>query len=107
MQLVFVRKPLQNTREFVGFLPMRPEALYHQSGSLLRMGRLGPAEAVIRRAISVMDQIGDLSDYEKSDYLSTLASILEAHGRGAEGAEMRYRAKQLFEQAKQQNESEE
>jgi hypothetical protein len=90
-------------------LPSREtaEALYHQSGCLLRMGKLGPAEAAIRRAISVMDQTGDLSDYEKSDYLSTLASILEATGRSAEGVEIRNRAEQLFEQARQQNESEE
>jgi len=83
------------------------EALYHQSGCLLRMGRLGPAENAIRRAISAIDQISNLSDYEKSDYLSTLASILEASGRSPEGAEMRNRAAQLFAQAKQQNESEE
>lgn len=82
------------------------EALYHQSGCLLRMGKLGPAEAAIRRAISVMDKIGNLSDYEKSDYLTTLASILEATGRNDESAEMRNRAEQLFEQAKQQKESE-
>ena len=82
------------------------EALYHQCGSLLRMSRLGPAEAAIRRTISVMDQISGLSDYEKSDYLSTLASILEASGRSTEGTEMRNRAEQLFEQAKQQNERE-
>src|SRR5262249_40182775 len=57
------------------------EALYHQSGCLLRMGKLAPAEVAIKRAIDVMDKIGNLSDYEKSDYLSTLASILEASGR--------------------------
>lgn len=82
------------------------EALYHQSGCLLRTGKLGLAEAAIRRAISVMNKIGDLSDYEKSDYLSTLASILETTGRSAEGAEMRNRAEQLFEQARQDSESE-
>jgi hypothetical protein len=36
-------------------------------------------EKAIRRVISVMDKIEELSDYEKSDYLGTLASI----GRGA------------------------
>jgi tetratricopeptide (TPR) repeat protein len=82
------------------------EALYHQSGCLLRMGKLGPAEAAIRRAISDMDKIDTLSGYEKSDYLLTLASILEATGRNAEGKETRNRAERLFEQAKQQNESE-
>jgi tetratricopeptide (TPR) repeat protein len=54
------------------------EALYHQSGCLFRMGRFGPAEIAIQRAISVMDGIEELSEPEKSDYLSTLASILEA-----------------------------
>jgi len=83
------------------------EALYHQSGCLLRMAKPGPAEAAIRRAIGVMDKIGDLSDYEKSDYLSTLASILEATGRSTESAEIRNRAAQLFEQAKSRNDSEE
>jgi tetratricopeptide (TPR) repeat protein len=82
------------------------EALYHQSGCLLRMGKLNLAESAIRRAISVIDKVGDLSDYEKSDYFSTLASILEASGRNSEVAEMRNRADQLFERAKQQNENE-
>jgi tetratricopeptide (TPR) repeat protein len=82
------------------------EALYHQSGCLMRMGKLVPAEAAIRRAISVTDKIANLSDYEKSDYLSTLASILEATGRTTEGSEMRGHAEDLFEQAKRQNEGE-
>jgi tetratricopeptide (TPR) repeat protein len=81
------------------------EALYHQSGCLLRMGKVAPAEAAIRRAISGMDQIEELSGYEKSDYLATLASILEASGRNSEAAEMRNRADQLFEQAKKQAEN--
>jgi len=82
------------------------EALYHQSGCLLRMGKLTPAETAIRRAISVMDKIDNLSDCEKSDYLSTLALILEATGHNSESTEMRNRAEHLFEQAKRQNESE-
>ena len=83
------------------------EARYRQSGCLLRMGKLAPAEAAIRRAISVMDSVSDLSDPEKSDYLSTLASILEATGRKAEASEMRDRAERLFEQAKRQSETQE
>jgi len=71
------------------------------------MGKLAPAEAAIRRAISVMYSVSDLSDPEKSDYLSTLASILEATGRKAEASEMRDRAERLFEQAKQQSETQE
>lgn len=79
------------------------EALYHQSGSLLRMGRIAPAEAAIRRAITVMDKIDKLSDYEKSDYLATLASVLESTGRHSEAAEMKTRANQLYEHAKKQS----
>ena len=79
------------------------EALYQQSGSLLRMDRLEPAETAIRRAISVMDQVKELSGPEKSDYLTTLASILEATDRDAEAAELRSRAQQLFEEATQEN----
>lgn len=83
------------------------EALYHQSGCLLRIGKVAPAEAAIRRAISAMDQIEELSGYEKSDYLATLASILEASGRNSEAVEMRSRADQLFEEAKKRNENQE
>jgi tetratricopeptide (TPR) repeat protein len=83
------------------------EALYHQSGCLLRMGKTVPAEAAIRRAISVMDTVEQLSGYEKSDYLGTLASILEATGRHDEAVEMQSRADGLFEQAKKQNENQE
>jgi tetratricopeptide (TPR) repeat protein len=83
------------------------EALYHQSGYLLRVEDLGAAEKAIGRAISVMDEIEGLSDYEKSDYLGTLGSILEATGRNPEAAEMQTRAEQLYQQAKKRNESDE
>jgi tetratricopeptide (TPR) repeat protein len=83
------------------------EALYHQSGYFLRVGNFGAAEKAIRRAISVMDKIAELSDYEKSDYLGTLASILEATGRGSEAAEMQKRAEELFQQAKKRDGTEE
>ena len=78
------------------------EALYHQSGCLLRTGNLGAAETAIRRAISVMDGIDQLSGYEKADYLTTLASILEAAGRNSEAEEMRSRGQELFEESKRQ-----
>lgn len=82
------------------------EALYHQSGYLLRVGDFNGSKKAISRAISVMDEIENLSDYEKSDYLSTLASVLDATGRGGEATEMRSRAEELFQRAKQQFESE-
>jgi tetratricopeptide (TPR) repeat protein len=81
------------------------EALYQQSGCLLRMGKTAPAEAAIRRAISAMDTVEQLSGYEKSEYLNTLASILETTGGDTEATELRKRAEQLFEQAKKENES--
>jgi tetratricopeptide (TPR) repeat protein len=83
------------------------EALYHQSACLLRLGLLDSAEVSIRRAIGVMDLIEGLSPYEKSDYLSTLASILEAAGRNAEATETQKHADQLFNQARAQDQSEE
>jgi tetratricopeptide (TPR) repeat protein len=82
------------------------EALYHQSGCLLRMGNMAPAETAIRRAISVMDKIEELSGYEKSDYLARLASILDATGRNSEAGEMRNRAQHLLELSKKENDSE-
>jgi tetratricopeptide (TPR) repeat protein len=82
------------------------ESLDHQSAFLLRLGLLDAAEASIRRAIDVMDQIEGLSAYEKSDYLSTLGSILEAAGRDAEATETQNRADRLFKQAQAQNQTE-
>jgi tetratricopeptide (TPR) repeat protein len=79
------------------------EALYHQSGFLLRMGDLVSAETAIRRAMSVMDNVEELSGYEKSDYLATLASILEATGRNTEAQAMRQRAQELLEQANKES----
>ena len=81
------------------------EALYHQSACLLRIGKLGPAETAIRRVIEAMDVIAEVSDYEKSDYLATLASILGASGRQNEAAEFRSRADDLLEQAKRASDS--
>lgn len=70
------------------------------------MGKVAPAETAIRRAISVMDKIEQLSGYEKSDYLATLASILDGTGHTSEAEEMRNRAQQLFEQSKKESENE-
>lgn len=83
------------------------EVLYRQSGYLFRAHQLGLAETAIRRAIAVMDGIEELSDLEKSDYFSTLASILEAQGHASEAEEMRERAKILFEKGEWENRSEE
>jgi hypothetical protein len=52
-----------------------------------------------------MDTVEQLSGYEKSDYLSTFASILEATGRNSEEIEMRNRAQQLFDRTKRENEN--
>jgi tetratricopeptide (TPR) repeat protein len=82
------------------------EALYRQSGYLLRISEFKRAEETVRRAISVMDQIDALSDYERSDYLNTLASILEAAGRDSEVAALKKSADELFRQAEKANEIE-
>lgn len=82
------------------------EALYRQGGFLLRIPSLGPAEEKIRRAISVVDQVESISDYEKSDYFGTLAEILEASGRKKESVEMKDRADALFQKAESESESE-
>jgi hypothetical protein len=52
-----------------------------------------------------MDAIAELSGPEKSDYLSTLASILEATGRSSEAVEIKNRAQQLFEQTEHENDN--
>ena len=82
-------------------------ALYHQSGFCLRVEDFGAAEKAIGRAISFMDKIEKLSDYEKSDYFGTMASIMKATGRSSEATEMQNRADKLFQAAKKRDESEE
>lgn len=72
---------------------LRPVKRLRQPGEF-KGRRLDNSE--IDRAISVMDKVEELSGYEKSDYLSTLASILEATGRKTEATEMESRAQQLF-----------
>jgi tetratricopeptide (TPR) repeat protein len=71
------------------------EALYRQSGYFLRISELSRAEEKARRAISAMDQIDELSDYERSDYMNTLASILDATGQNSESAALKIRAEEL------------
>jgi tetratricopeptide (TPR) repeat protein len=83
------------------------EVLYRQGGHLFRAGEFRAAEAAIQRAISAMDKINELSGYEKSDYYSTLASILEAQGRNGEAAELFKRAQELFDRTEQENRTEE
>lgn len=67
---------------------------------------MGAAEKAIGQAISVMDEIEKLSGYEKSDYLGTLASVLEAAGRSSEAVEVQNRSRELFQHAKERDESE-
>ena len=80
------------------------EALYRQSGYLLRIRDLSLAEAKIRRAMSVMDGIESLSKYKKSDYAATLATILEARGSEEESVEMRRLADALYQSAEKESE---
>lgn len=80
------------------------EALYRQSGYLLRTHDLSLAEAKIRRAMSVMDGIESLSDYKKSDYAATLATILEATGSDEESMQWRKLADALYQSAEKESE---
>lgn len=82
------------------------EAYYRQSGHLFTAGEFAAAEASIRRAMSAMDEIAELSRYEKSDYYSTLASILKAQGRQEEGTEMSEQAQELLDRGDLENRSE-
>ena len=53
-----------------------------------------------------MDEIDTLSDYEKSDYLAVLSSILKASGRDFEAAEATKRSEGLFKSAEAQSKQE-
>jgi tetratricopeptide (TPR) repeat protein len=83
------------------------EGTYRQSGYLFRIQSFDLAETKIRRAISVMDGIDSLSDYDRSDYVATLSSILEAKGQMEEATGMRKRAEALYRRAKEKSETEE
>jgi tetratricopeptide (TPR) repeat protein len=80
------------------------ECLYRQSGHLLRVGKFADAETAIRRVTQVMDDIDGVSDFEKSDYVATLASALDGLGRKEESNDARKRAKELLERARKQSE---
>ena len=82
------------------------ECLYRQSGHLLRAGKFAEAEMAIRRVTGVMDDICGVSDFEKSDYMATLASVLDELGRKEESEEARKRAEELLERARKDAESE-
>jgi len=76
-----------------------------QSGYPRRVEDFGAAESAIRRAISVVDDGEDLSEFEISDYLGTPASILRATERESDASEMRNRAEKPFQKAKSQEEN--
>lgn len=81
------------------------ESLYRQSGHFLRVGNFVDAEKAIRRAIETMDQIDGISDYEKSDYMATLANALEGLGRMDESEEAGKQSHELFERAQKEAEA--
>jgi hypothetical protein len=53
-----------------------------------------------------MDKIDGVSDFEKSDYIATLASALDGLGRTHESEEAGERAEELLERARKQAETE-
>lgn len=82
------------------------ECLYRQSGHLLRAGKFVEAATAIRRVTEVMDGCEGVSDFEKSDYVATLASALDGLGRPQESVEARKRAEELLERARKNAERE-
>jgi tetratricopeptide (TPR) repeat protein len=82
------------------------EGLYRQSGQLIRAGQFADAEKAIRRVIEAMDKIDGVSDFEKSDYIATLAAALDGLGRRHESEEAGKRAEELLERARKQAETE-
>lgn len=102
------RQAVQKYESICGFPSYETvEALYRQSGFFLRVGDFSFAEAAIRRALSVVDSVDELSDYEVSDYWSVLASVLDSAGRQSEAREMERKAQELYERAEKQSQSEE
>jgi len=81
------------------------ECLYRQSGQLLRAGRFADAERPIRRVVETMDEIDGVSDFEKADYVATLASALDGLGRSQEAEEAAKRAEELLERGGKQAET--
>jgi tetratricopeptide (TPR) repeat protein len=82
------------------------ECLYRQSAQLIRTGRFAEAGNAIRRVTQVMDEIDGVSDFEKSDYMATLALALDGLGRKEESDEARKRAEELLERARKAAEAE-
>jgi tetratricopeptide (TPR) repeat protein len=75
------------------------ECCYRQSGHLFRAGKFADAENAIRRVTGAMDKIDAVSDYERSDYMATLASVLRGLGREKESEDAGKRADELLERA--------
>jgi tetratricopeptide (TPR) repeat protein len=82
------------------------ECLYRQSGQLIRAEKFGDAEKAIRRVTEAMDKVDEVSDFEKSDYIATLASALDGLGRKDESEEAGKRAGELMERARKDAETE-
>ncbi len=82
------------------------EGFYRQSGQLIRAGKFADAEKAIRRVTEAMDKIDGVSDFEKSDYIATLAAALDGLGRKQESEEAGQRAEELLERARKQAETE-
>jgi tetratricopeptide (TPR) repeat protein len=81
------------------------ECLYRQSGQLIRAGRFADAGNAICRVTQVMDETDGVSDFEKSDYMATLASALDGLGRKEESDEARKRAEELLQRARKAGEA--
>lgn len=82
------------------------EGLYRQGGQLIRAGKFADAEKAIRRVTEAMDQIDGGSDFERSDYVATLAAALDGLGRKRESEEAATRAEELLERARKRAEAE-
>jgi tetratricopeptide (TPR) repeat protein len=80
------------------------ECLYRQGGQLIRAGKFDNAEKTIRRVTEAMDKIDGVSDFEKSDYMATLATALDGLGRKHESEEAGKLAEDLLERARKQAE---
>jgi pyruvate-formate lyase-activating enzyme len=70
------------------------------------IGKFADAEKAIRRATEAMDKIDGVSDFEKADYIATLAAALDGLGRKQESEEAGKRAEELLERARKQAETE-
>lgn len=78
---------------------------YRLSGQLIRAGNFADAEKTIRGVTEAMDKVDGVSDFEKSDYIATLAAALDGLGRKHQSEEAG-RAEELLERARKQAETE-